>query len=411
MPQFFGEKQQMVSQNNNQMLNSLPAIEEIYPAAYSEESFRSAVRAFLSSSPNVPDGLYESLLTRDFSLNYWPFYRHTIYWTANWTADVAYEDNQQNNAPLWQPASSQANGCTVVYSPGSNTLCTSGLAAEGCRLAKAIEENPYKFTPDMLNTVEYLELNMDSDSGFNDYVKPTLNSYIEDDCIDQLPGDYQKNLRINSVINQCDVTVQMIPYWLFVYDYNGETYYVMQNAVTGAVAGDLPNSSRRKLISWALTGSAALLSVLSVMAIKSWRGGYDAVLLGALCFPTLCAGFIYQDVIAKYKARIKTAPPSEAWGLWQKLKNFESNFIKFAGLTVLGWCFLSILLTLLISAALPIWRDPMPLEPPQMPVRESRQTEVQKEKSDTVIKLKSRTAPNLVKEIEAEDGTVYVIEQ
>ena len=368
------------------------------------------MRAFLSSSPNVPDGLYESLLTRDFSLHYWPFYRHTIYWTANWTADIAYEANQQNNELFWQPASSQTNGCTVVYSPASNTLCTSGLAAEGCRLAKAIAESPLAFTPDMLNNIEYLELDMDSDSGFNGYVKPTLNSYIEEDCIEHLPGDYQQNLRINSVINQCEVSVQMIPYWLFVYDYKDSTYYVMQNAVTGAVAGDLPSSSRRKLISWALTGCAALLSILCVMAIKSWRGGYDAVLLGALCFPTLCAGFIYQDVIAKYKARIKTAPPAEAWGLWQNLKKFESKFINFTGLTVIGWCIAAVLLTLFISAVIPIWRDPVHKEPPQMPAYKEAQ-QAPDAKQDDVIKLKSKIAPNLVEEIEAEDGTIYVIER
>lgn len=384
-----------------------PAVEQIYPANYSEDAFRMAVRSYLCSSPDVPDELYESLEEREFTLNFWPFYRHTIQWTANWTADIGYPSDEAKDGVNWAPGNGQALGSSVVYAPAASVICNRGLGEVSCRLAASNESQPYYFQPELFNGVAFLGCDVEADAVESGYVSPVLDGLIEDGCIDQLPGDYQKNLHYNHRIDGRETVLQMIPYWLFVYDYKGESYYVMQNAVTGEVAGSLPKTSRRKLISWALTGCAFVLSGLFAWILSAVCSPYDAAMFGALCFPTLAVGFIYREIIARQKSKMKAAPLSEMHEHLVKLKKFEKRFIHFTGLAVTGWCIVALLFTLLLSVIIPVWRDPYLADMPEEP-KYPGQNAVEK---IPAIRLKLEKVAGITEEISSDDGDTFVIEQ
>ena len=131
----------------------IPAVEQIYPANYPEEAFRRAVRSFLCTSQDVPDELYESLLEREFTLNFWPFYRHTVQWTANWSADIGYPDENAKEGVRWSPGEGQAMGKTVVYAPASSVICNRGLGFDACRLSASNEEKSVYFQPELLQGI------------------------------------------------------------------------------------------------------------------------------------------------------------------------------------------------------------------------------------------------------------------
>ena len=387
----------------------IPAVEQIYPANYPEEAFRRAVRSFLCTSQDVPDELYESLLEREFTLNFWPFYRHTVQWTANWTADIGYPDENAKEGVRWSPGEGQAMGKTVVYAPASSVICNRGLGFDACRLSASNEEKSVYFQPELLQGIAYLGCDVAPEAVEEDFVVPVLEDRIEDDCIDQLPGDYQKNLHCNSRIDSRETVLELIPYWLFAYEYKGAAYYVMQNASSGTVAGSLPGSSRRKWIAWALTGTAFLLIGLCSWALYGFRNVYDAVMFASLCLPLLSSGFLYRDIMARQKARIRVSPVSSMGEHLAKLKLFENRFIRYTGLVVLGWCCAALALTLMLAVLLPFWRDPVfPGAPPE-PEYPGTGTAVQKK--SPVILLKLQKVPEITHTFVSEDGEEFLIGQ
>ena len=262
-------------------------------------------------------------MEREITMTFWPFYRQTVQWTANWTADIGYSDDNVKNGVRWSPGNRQALGSSVVYAPASSVICNRGLELESCRLAAENDMEPLQFQPDYFNGAAYLTCDLELEHAEKKYVAPLLDIMIEEDCIDQIPGEYQENLHFNSRIDGRNTVLQMIPYWLFVYEYENETYYVMQNAVTGAVTGTHPKTARRKLISWGVSGLAFILTGLFAWFMSLMRSPYDAGMVVAFCFPTLCAGFIYRDIIARKKANIKAAPLNEMADLLEKLKKFD----------------------------------------------------------------------------------------
>ncbi|MBE6357105.1 MAG: hypothetical protein E7058_08350 [Lentisphaerae bacterium] len=392
-----------------------PAVEQIYPANSSEEAFRNAVRSFLCSSPDVPDELYAALSEREFTLNFWPFFRHTIQWTASWNADIGYPDDNAKEGVAWSPGSGQAMGQSAVYAPASSVLCNRGLAADACKLSAGIQTQPYYFQPELLNGIAYLGCDVEANAVEDNYAVPTLNDMIENSCIDQLPGDYQKNLHFTSRIEARETVLQLIPYWLFVYEYQGGCYYVMQNAVTGAVTGSLPETSRRKMIGWALTGTALVLIGLFAGLMGLIRSNYDALMVAALSFPTLCAGFLYREIITRKKTRIKTVSLAEMPEQLENLNKFEKNFIKFTGLAVAGWCIAAMFFTFFLALVIPVWKDPILKDIPEEPkypqtVQVSNDAQ-QPGPKPSVIRLKRTKIPAIQETVDSEDGISFIIEK
>ena len=380
------------------------AVEEVYPAAFSERAFRSAVRSFLCTRPDVPDALYETLLERELSLNFWPFYRHEIQWTANWTADVGYENEHAKQGIMWQASSGQAVGTAIIYAPGSSVIHSRGFGSAGCELAAANPDEPMQFHPDVFTGISYLNCDIEAPSMEKQYVTPVLNKEIKAGCERQLPGEYKKNMRCSGRADGRRTVLQMIPFWLFVYDWEGQTYYVMQNAASGAVDGTLPTTSRRKWFAALLT-----IAAVALIALVSWgtwqaKGFYDTIFIVVLTSPLAAAGVVYRDIITSKKSKLKLAPVSDIGSCLKKLKNFEKIFLSLAGIVMAGWIGLALMLTLSMPVLLPkFWHDPVALKPPEPPRLDLKEKKL--------IRLKKRKVENIKSEVSDEDGNIFVIEK
>ncbi|MBQ9501557.1 MAG: hypothetical protein IJU70_05325 [Lentisphaeria bacterium] len=393
-------------------VTEIPAVEYAYPAKISERTFRSAVRAFLCTDPDVPDSLYESLEEREFVLNFWPFFRHEIEWTANWSANIGYDDDNAKNGIAWQGSTGQAVGTAAVYAPASSIIHKGGFGRESCRLAANCSIEPLRFHPDLLNGISWLSCDVEASSMEKDYVSPVVNKIINGECAEQLPGDYQRDMRTTNRIDSRKTTLQMIPYWLFVYEWNGKSYFVVQNAVSGAVGGTLPTSNRRKWIAAGLTLFAILLSGLTFWAMWNLRNEYEALLVLVLILPTACFGMLYREAILKRKSRLKLVPAEEVGELLLWLKAFERSFITLSCIFIPAWVILSLLLVSMLPVVMPgIWgvrtymREPTPPEEPHSE-RDARQGQKKK-----VVKLKLRKIGAISEEIQDDDGNTFVVEK
>ena len=392
--------------NTNSMIPAEEAaevtpVEEIFSANFSEHIFRSAVRTFICSKPDVPDSLYETLLEREFALNFWPFYRHSLNWDATWTADIGYDNENAKDGIAWQGASGQAMGCAVAYAPASSIINDRGFGYHSCTLAANNQKEPLKFQPELLNGISWLNCDLEAKDGEKDYVMPQLEDAVVDDCNAQLPGEYAKNLRKTHRVKDRSMVLQMIPYWLFVYEWNGKTYHVMQNASSGEVAGTLPKTSRRKWITGILTAFGVLMVALASYIIYKTRDMYDAIFLLCLSLPLTGAGFYYRDVISKRKSKIKFAPVAEIGEHLNALRKFEKKFISSIGIIMVGWILSALLLTVMMPVLLPkFWKDPVIMERPEPPAAASKK----------VIKLKKQKVSGVKEQIVDDDGNVFEVE-
>ena len=385
-----------------------PAVEQIYPARFSEPAFRSAVRAFLYTHPDVPDSLYESLEERELALNFWPFFRQEIDWTANWTANIGYDDESAKDGIAWQVSSGQSFGTSVVYAPAASILDRRDLGMDGARLAAENQSEPLQFDPDLLEGISYLTCDLETQAVEKRYVAPVLDDSICEECANQIPGDHKRNLRKTFRINDRRTTLQMIPYWLFVYDWDGKSYFVMQNAASGAVSGTLPSSSRRKWIARGLTAAGFLLAGGLGYLVWKNRSDFDGVLFLALTLPLAMAGGIYRNHISSRKSRIKLAPVSEIGTLLKNLKQFEKKFLLLTSLAMILWSVASLGIIAVLPVVLPFWRDPITLHEPNKPEKPLPPSEKRKQEKK-VIKLKLRKVSGLVENTTDEDGNVFTI--
>lgn len=388
-----------------------PVVEDIFPANFSEQAFRSAVRAFLCSKSDVPDSLYENMLEQELTLNFWPFYRQEVQWDATWTADIGYENENAKNGVAWQGSSGQTMGSTVIYTPASSVIHNRGLGGDSCRLALACDEMPLPFHPEHCRGISYLNCDTAAGDGEKAYVVPALDESVTDQCIEQLPGEYQRNLHTTRRIIERKTTLQMIPFWLFVYEWEGCSYYVMQNAASGAVAGTVPTTSRRKWIAAGLTAGGIAAVGIGAGILAAFQSKVDAVMFIVLTLPLVCAGIVYREQIAIRKSKIKLAPVGEIGKHLAKLKEFEQRFTTYSGLVMAGWAVVAFIVTALMPIVMPnLWYDAAEDRRYEPPVDKVEQL-ANSQKRKTYIKLRLKKIDGISEEIEDDSGNAFVIEK
>jgi hypothetical protein len=72
--------------------------------------------------------------------------------------------------------------------------------------------------------------------------KDRMDSAINDMCIQQIPGDTHRNLRVQSQYSGQTFKHVLLPVWLLTYNYGSKTYQVAVNGITGKIAGEYPLS-------------------------------------------------------------------------------------------------------------------------------------------------------------------------
>ena len=77
-------------------------------------------------------------------------------------------------------------------------------------------------------------------------------------CGDQVPGDTYRNLVVDATYSHQTFKHILAPLWLMTYVYNGTSYQVLVNGVTGKTAGSRP---------WSWIKVTLLVIVIAIAAI------------------------------------------------------------------------------------------------------------------------------------------------
>jgi hypothetical protein len=89
-----------------------------------------------------------------------------------------------------------------------------------------------------------------------------MKARIEQACSAQVPGDTQRNLRVNTAFSQMTYKHVLFPVWISSYRHGDKVYQFLINGQTGEVQGQAP-------ISW-IKVTLVILLVLIVLAVFVW---------------------------------------------------------------------------------------------------------------------------------------------
>ncbi len=72
--------------------------------------------------------------------------------------------------------------------------------------------------------------------------REVMDSKLRQLCAEQIPGDTYRDLQVAADYSGQTFKHVLLPIWLLSYQYGGQTYRIVANGFTGAVAGKYPKS-------------------------------------------------------------------------------------------------------------------------------------------------------------------------
>jgi DNA-directed RNA polymerase subunit RPC12/RpoP len=263
--------------------------ESLLPFKIDEGKARDLIRSWYGKVWFAPNALKQRALTDTVHGVYLPYWTFDAQVEADWDAEAghyyytteSYTENgrtqtRQVQHVRWEPASGH-----VSHFFDDDLVCASvGVKPN---LLRGVEPYPTQATQATQATQGMTTQLVPYDSGYvtgwtveryqidlltaaktsRDRMEQELRSL----CSSQVPGDTQRNLRVESRWNGQTFKHILAPAWLMTYNYGSRPFQVLINGVTGRIAGDYPKSWIK--ITLAVIG--ALIVVLFFMSLGGKR--------------------------------------------------------------------------------------------------------------------------------------------
>ena len=141
------------------------------------------------------------------------------------------------------------------------------LVPAGGQIDKAMIQNLYPFEtkalvpykPEFLAGWGAEAYSVDLKQGWSEG-QAIMKSRIEQACAARVPGDTQRNLRVNTAYSKMTYKHVLFPVWIASYRYSDKVYHFLVNGQTGEVQGQAP-------ISWIKVMLVVLIVVAVLVAI------------------------------------------------------------------------------------------------------------------------------------------------
>ena len=202
---------------------------------------------------------------------FWTFDAATQSW---WTADAGYyyyvDVQVRENGKLvtrreqrvrWEPAS----GTLQKFFDDVPVPASRGIDESLCRDIEpypTAELTPYE--PSYLSGFLAEENAIDLPEALEN-AKTRMRAEIRSACANEVPGDTQRNLQVESVFSAVAYKNALLPVWIAAYDYRSRPYRFMVNGVTGKCTGTAPWS-------W-IKITLLVFTALTVLMIILWING------------------------------------------------------------------------------------------------------------------------------------------
>ncbi|NUN13293.1 MAG: zinc ribbon domain-containing protein [Myxococcales bacterium] len=245
--------------------------ESVLPFRFERERCLDVFRLWLNRLWFRPNTLKKLAQSGDIQGVYLPFWTYDTLTQSYWTAEAGYhyyetvtsrdsngkQVTRQVQRTRWEPVSGDHteffDDVLVQASPSADPSIVRRLEPYPTK-----ELLPYK--PDYLSGFLAEDYRSDMVECWP-VAKDRIDSAIRAACARKVPGDTQRNLRVNTGYYNRTYKLCLLPVWIAAYLYNGKSYVYMVNGVTGKVEGQAP-LSWIKVISFVVV----LLAAVGIMA-------------------------------------------------------------------------------------------------------------------------------------------------
>jgi hypothetical protein len=233
--------------------------ESLLPLKISESQARDTIRAWYGRQWLAPNLFGAKAMTDTVKGIYLPYWTFDATVDARWTAEAGdYYYVQENNKRVqrvrWRPASGE-----LSHAFNDDLVCAS-VGVDAGRLRK-VEPFPTEmlvpFDAGYLSgwTVERYQIDLVAAA---ERSRQQMEAAMRELCGDQVPGDTYRNLVVDATFSNQTFKHILAPLWLMTYVYNGTSYQVLVNGVTGKTAGSRP---------WSWIKVTLLVLALAIVAI------------------------------------------------------------------------------------------------------------------------------------------------
>lgn len=241
--------------------------ESVLPFRVSESQVREQMRKWYGSRWFAPNRLKSAALTDTVHGVYIPYWTFDAQVDAQWTAEAGYHyyetvrrngKTEQVQRTRWEPAA----GSLSHFFDDELVAATRGVNAGLLRKVEPFPTDslkPYdtgyvsgwvveQYQIDLVAAAQAARLQMDGK--------------MRQLCANEVPGDTQRNLQVQSDYSGQTFKHILVPIWLLGYTYGSRTYQVVMNGVTSKIAGKYPLSAIKIVL--------AILGALIVLMIWAW---------------------------------------------------------------------------------------------------------------------------------------------
>ncbi|MES2477304.1 MAG: zinc ribbon domain-containing protein [Verrucomicrobiota bacterium] len=252
-------------------LKDLITPESVLPAVVPATRVRDQLRTWYGSRWWAPNKLKRSALTDTLHGIYLPYWTFDAHVDADWTAESGYyyyetETYRDGNG---KTQTRQVRRTRWERSAGSlshffDDDAVPGTVGVHTALLRKVE--PFPTTSDLKPyepafvrgwTVERYQVDLRQASQIS---KQQMDSTIHQLCSNDVPGDTQRNLDVESLYQGRTFKHVLVPVWLASYTYGSKNYQVVVNGYTGKMAGEHP-------LSWVKITLAVLAAIIVLLLI------------------------------------------------------------------------------------------------------------------------------------------------
>jgi Zn finger protein HypA/HybF involved in hydrogenase expression len=219
--------------------------EAVLPFVVPDTKVRESIRQWYGSHWFAPNALGSKALTdtlHGFYLPYWTFDANVY---AQWEAEAGHyyytRDSQgrQERHVRWEHASGELehffDDLLVPASRGVHPKLLAGVSPF------PTTDSLVPYDPGYLTgwVVEQYQINLEAAAHAS---HESMEEHIASLCSQQVPGDTQRNLQVNTQYSGQTFKHILLPVWLLTYNYGSKSYQVAVNGVTGKIDGEYPLS-------------------------------------------------------------------------------------------------------------------------------------------------------------------------
>ncbi len=241
-----------------------------------ESKVRDTVRAWYSTVWFAPNALKRRALTDTVRGLYVPYWTFDAQVHADWAAESGYyyyetefytdadgrQQSRQVQRVRWQPSS----GSLDHFFDDELVPASKGVAAP---LLRRIEPFPTTtdlkpYDPGFLSgwVVEQYQIDLVAAA---QNAREIMDRELQQLCAREVPGDTYRSLQVSSDYSGQTFKHVLVPVWVLGYTYGAQTYQVVVNGYTGAIAGRYPYS----WVKIAFAVLAVIMIVIIVIAIAA----------------------------------------------------------------------------------------------------------------------------------------------